>query len=739
MRVRFLKSVYENHENGYCVFRYTTKDDIGEPSSAPKQQSLFAIETVLTAVGYYLPSAKNIEYEFEGVWVNNEKFGRQFEVTSYESFVPDTKEGLISFLSSGLIKGIGKKTARTIVNEFGLDTINVIENNPDELLKIKGISKNKIEKILDSYQTSRALKDVISFLAPYDIGINKIMRVYKTFGPRTINIIKTNPFSLCEVEGFGFKTVDAIARKVKFAPNAKERIQTAAIYLLNDAQTSGHLFLEKREFRNKLFSLLNDAFETPCVSQKEADDAVINMINTGILMTDEDAIYTKRCFEAEGNATVNVVNMLLSKSYNKSPREKDIKDVENALNIRLADKQKEALSMCLENNFSIITGGPGTGKTTTLRAILSLYRNYFNDKILLMAPTGKAARRMEESTGIPANTIHSTLKLKADESIDDEDGEVIKNTFIVVDEFSMVDMFLANALFRHIGKGSKLLLVGDPDQLPSVGPGNVFRELIESGVIPVTVLDVVYRQAETSPIVANATKINTGDCSIEYGPDFELVQTADDEEAKKEIIERYSEYVATYGIENVQILSPYRTKSEIGVNRLNEEIQCIINPSNEKKKEVRFGSHIFREGDRVMQIKNTEHASNGDVGVISQIDIDEDDEELTVTIIFSGNRKLFYAKEDLEHLDLAYAATVHKSQGSEYNVVILAMTTTFYIMLKRNLLYTAVTRAKDKVVIIGQNKAVLTAIRRNDIDKRNTKLGAKIKKLGFLLSQKEAY
>ena len=719
------------------MFRYI----IQEKNNNSKQLSFFTQETIITAVGYYLPTAKSVEYEFQGEWIKSEKYGRQLQVTSYEPIIPDTKQGIVGFLSSGLIKGIGVKTARAIVDKFGLDAIKIIETNPKQLTEIKGISEKKLEKILSSYEANRALKSVVTFLAPYNIGINKIMRIYKFFGPATVSIIQENPFELCRINGFGFKTADEIAKKINFLPNDERRIKAAANYILEDSQLSGHLFLEKRDFRNRLITLLNEGFDIPCVIQKEADNAVVNMINEGTLCTDTDSIYTKKCFEAEGLTAQKIVDVLLAEKKHIIPSEQDIREVEQSLNIRLAEKQKEAVIMCLESGFSIITGGPGTGKTTTLKTILALYRKYVNGDVLLMAPTGKAARRMEESTHIPASTIHSALCLSADEDTDEEDikdsgrKDPITNTLIVVDEFSMVDMFLAHSLFQRIGKGSQILLVGDPDQLPSVGPGNVFRELIESRVIPVTVLDVVYRQAETSPIIKNAAKINTGDYSLEYSDEFSLIRSTSDEDAKKKIITSYSEAIKNYGMDNVQVLSPFRTKGEICVNQLNEEIQNLVNPPSKNKKEFQYGKRTFREGDRIIQIKNNKYASNGDVGVLVAIEKDEDD-ELVFVIDFSANRRVFYAKTNLEYLDLAYAVTVHKSQGSEYSVVVLAMTNSFYIMLKRNLLYTAVTRAKNKVVIIGQEKAVLTAIHKNDIDKRNTKLGEKIKKsISYILDK----
>ncbi len=721
MRVLFNKIIYQNAENGYCIFKYSVHDDAYYKQC---KRTFFDKEKVFTAVGYYLPTATSVEYDFEGEWVKTDKYGYNFEVTSYAPVVPTTELGLIAYLSSGLIKGVGEKTARLIVDTFGMDTLHIFENSPEQLLTIKGISQKKLNKIINSYNSSHAMRDIISFLAPYNISIHKIMQIYREFGNDSLKIVQANPYKLRCVEGFGFKTVDAIARHINMAPNDSRRIEAAVQYALEEKQRNGHLYLEEHVLFDVVDNTLNEGYEEPVAEKSEIRSVINAMVASSVVINDDGCFYLEASFNAENNAAKQIDRLLSAKGKNFTVTEDDIKDVEQTLGITLAEQQKKAVVMCMKNNLSILTGGPGTGKTTTLNAVLYLYKKYSKGNIVLMAPTGKAARRMEESTGIAASTIHSALNIYSDD-FNTVSTSTLKGAFIVVDEFSMVDMFLASRLFSMIRSGAKVLLVGDPDQLPSIGPGNVFRDLIGCGAIPVTVLDVIYRQTGNSPIIVNAAKINKGDTRILFNSDFGLISDDNDVSSAKLVLQAYKSALDIYGMDNVQILSPFRTKSEAGVNRLNEEIQKIINPASPKKKELQYGKRVFRVGDRVMQIKNRNGISNGDIGYVSKIVVDEDgDSEMRV--VFSGNRTELYEREDLELLDLAYATTVHKSQGSEYKVVILVLLKSFYNLLKRNLLYTAVTRAKERVLIIGQREAIDICIRRNDIDKRNTKLGERV-------------
>ena len=718
MRVSFVREKFKNSENGYCIFVYRA-EACDVPESVRGYNMGFWQE--ITATGYFLPNNKKIEYELTGAWVKT-KYGYSLSVTTYEDVVPQSNRELVAYLSSGFIKGIGEKTAKLIVDHFGKNTMLVFDNCPDRLLDVKGIGREKLGKIIESYQSTKVMRDLACFLTPYGISKNVVMRIYKHFGNESMHIVKQDPFKLCEIDGFAFKTVDKVAANLSCPADGKGRIECAITFSLDKAKAEGHLYLTRKALVDKAYSLLNERFEPEeAVKREQVEQNLDSLLTENKLVDDNGAVYKEKCYHAEVAGAYNLRRLILAKNHKYNVTENDICKVEKIFGMEFANKQKEALSMCFANGVSIITGGPGTGKSTILKAILKLYKDINNGKIVLLAPTGKAARRMEECTGIPANTIHSTLAIRSD----DDDGTYdIDADFVVVDEFSMVDMSLAKSLFSKIRSGTKLLMIGDPDQLPSVGAGNVFRELINSKVIPTTVLDVVYRQSGISKIVSNAVKINTGNTYLDYDETFSLLETASDEEAFDEILNIYQKEVKRVGIENVQVLVPYRQKAYVCVDNLNKSIQAIRNPPSEKK-EICYGNHIFRVGDRIMQIKNNDYASNGETGRIVSIEPDEN-EDIAIEIAFSSGKTVFYGVDDMDIIDLGYATTVHKSQGSEYKTVIMAMLNSHFIMLKRNLLYTAVTRAKDKVVIVGNKKAVSTATRTNDIDKRNTKLASRL-------------
>ena len=723
MRCTYEKTIFENAENGYGVLVFSTQD----PSVPQAARSRYGGDSLIrfTAVGYHIPATKAIDLELQGEWKPT-KYGLQLEVEAYTEIIPQTREGIIGYLSSGLIAGIGPKTAEVIVKKFGLQTLDILEQHPQRLLEVKGITDKRLDKIITSYNQSRELRDILSFLSPFGITAKKAVKIYKTFGARSMDVLKKTPFELCTLSGFGFKTVDAIARKTACRPNDPMRIRGALHYVMDEIRSAGHLYLYKDELRSQAYKLLNEGLPHEAVTPQAISAEMYVMAVSKILLAQSGNIYRPKSLLAE-EYTAKKIAWLQQQPVKEAHIETELMNAQKEMGITLAPNQRKAVRTCFSHMLTLVTGGPGTGKTTILKAVLSVHRQLGGGHVLLMAPTGLAARRMAESTGYAgASTMHSAMGLVTEgEELGEAEREPLHADLIIVDEFTMADMVLAFELFSRITEGTRVLLLGDVEQLPSVGPGNVFRELLECGRIPTTVLDVIYRQADTSRIVVNAAAIRQGSTKLQYGDDF-VFEACADSGATAEAVERfYLEEVRERGVENVQILSAFRTRGVCSVKALNEGIRDLVNPAKPAVPEIKVGSRLYRLNDRVMQTKNKDDISNGDVGFISHIYVGEDNDSV-VTITFSGDRVVEYAPEDLDIIEPAYAVTVHKSQGSQYETVIIPLPGEFSIMMKRNLIYTAITRARKKVILVGQKKMLFMAIHRNDTSKRNTMLGARV-------------
>jgi len=713
---KFVKSIFE--KNDYLIGIFSTKDT-NVPKAAHSRYST-PNNISFTAVGYNLPNTDTVLVDFEGEWQNTQ-YGYQLKVDNYVEKVPRTREAVIAYLSSGLIKGVGPKIAEAIVNKFGKDTLEIIDKEPNKLLEIKGISEAKLNNIVQSISDNKELKEIITYLAPFGVSNKKSALIYKKYGNEAVKTIKKQPFKLCEISGFGFRTVDAIAQKTNCNLDDKLRIQYGIRCALDDAEAAGHLFLPEVELNDAVYKLLNHNLAEEKVTVQMIEAEMKQNIKDGSLIMDDDNVYKQELWQYEKNTAQHIANILNSSVCFIANIDKEIELTQKKFNTILSKSQITAIKMCFSNPFSIITGGPGTGKTTVLRFILDIYnRIKVGKNILLAAPTGLAARRMTEATGLEASTLHSALKLyhtEEEENKKKEKSERLEYDFIVIDEASMLDMKLMDELMSRIAKNIHVLFVGDVDQLPSVGAGNVLREMINCGEIATTHLDTVFRQAEMSRIALNAHAINDGSVRLNYGPDFSFVDTGS-EHILEIITKIYKDEVDEVGIENVQVLSPFRKRGNSGTITLNEEIRNVINPNLQSDGSTKK----FRIGDKVMQIKNTEHICNGDIGFVNSITKDDDGEQM-ITVKFSGDREEFYSVEDTDKLELAFATTIHKSQGSEYNTVIIPILKEQYIMLRRNLIYTAVTRAKKKIIFVGERNALFMAIGKNDIGKRNTRLG----------------
>ncbi|MDE5994489.1 MAG: ATP-dependent RecD-like DNA helicase [Oscillospiraceae bacterium] len=673
-----------------------------------------------TAVGYFLPTASTIAYELEGEWKKDPKRGIQFYVNTYKESVEPTREGVIGYLSSGQLKGIGPKTAEKIYEQFGNETLDILDKEPDKLLEIKGIHGKKLERIKESYIENRGARDVITLLTPHGITAKRCVMLYKQYGEEAVKIIRHHPHRLCEMAGIGFQICDKIAQAMSVNINSIERVEAGMIYTLMVNETCGNTCMEKNKFLAEAQKVLRTNLQTGQLAWIAGQ-----MCKDKKLVSEGAFVYRPKFFKAEVELGTLIGSMKNRHSDNCNNLDEEIEKQQKKMNVTFAEEQVKAVKMALTNVMSVVTGGPGTGKTLITRAILDIYhRQYPKNEIQCCAPTGRAARRMTESTGYPAQTIHSLLQLRANEGDDVEEkeqfGAKLECKLVVVDEVSMIDTFIALALINAVPTNCKIVFVGDSDQLPSVGAGAVLSEIIASERIPVVKLDTVFRQADTSRVAINAQKMRHADTHLEYGDDFRFIKSEDLDESANLLVDVYLQEVQKYGLDNVALLSPFRQKTVTGVNQLNLVLREKINPASPSKAETSHNKKLYRVGDKVMQTKNNEFASNGDLGYIT--DIKTCDGETSVFVSFGENRLVEYDTSQLDNIDLGYATTIHKSQGSEYKSVIISLQWAHFIMLNRPLIYTAITRSKQDCIIIGEGRALATSIKKTEIDKRCTNL-----------------
>lgn len=728
------KTLFYNEAGKYCVLRLKTADPM-VPENA-RDSYRFADHLIrFVAVGYDLPQTNAIKMELDGKWVDG-KYGPQFQVDGWHELVPPTTEGILGYLSSGLLKGIGPKTAGEIVQRFGTDSLNIIEGQPERLLEVKGITEEKLEEIKAGYAESKAVRDIMMVLAPFKLTPKTAMKIYWHFGSDGAALLRRSFYQLCQVSGFGFKKVDAIVCKSGGDLHDPMRIRGALFYALEKSRTEdGHLYLGADKLLGEALVLLNE--NIPQLDRRlrrpQLERELHDMVVGNVVVSKQGNLYLPHVFAQESETARKVAEMLLAppEPVMLAPV---MERVKGKLGITLSPRQQEGVEMVFRHDLSIITSGPGTGKSTILKAVIEAYRLLYPDRVIALgAPTGKASRRMAETTGMDnAATLHSLLRLHGEDS-GWQEKRPLDADFLIVDEASMVDMWLAHQMFARLKKGTKVLIVGDADQLESVGAGSVFRELIQCGLVPVTVLDQIFRQAEDSRIAYNAKFVKEGTPELLYGADFAFVEAEDQAQAADLVRRVYRRALKTDSIEQVQILTPFRARGEASANSLNAAIQQEINPPDITKPELCNGGRLFRLGDRVMQVKNDYDIAlydedgeqvaagvfNGEVGIVSGV------QPGTLTVCFDG-RYADYPLESLGELELAYATTIHKSQGSEYDTVIVPMLPAHKILLSRNLFYTAITRAKRRVALVGMKKALYMAVRKDSTGKRNTLLGERI-------------
>ncbi|MDK0629485.1 ATP-dependent RecD-like DNA helicase [Clostridium perfringens] len=724
--------VFKSSDTGYTVIKFRENNIIH------------------TAVGV-LPHVKEGQnLKITGSWVNHSQFGKQFKVEECEEILPTSKDGIEKYLSSGIIQGIGPVTAKKIVNKFGEDTLNILDNNIERLKEIEGIGKKKLETIIESYREQRELKNITIFLQTHGLSVNQCLKIYKKYGASSVDTVKNNPYILCdEISGIGFKTSDKIARSLGIEIDSPFRIQSGIRYVINEFCANGHTFMPKDELIKEASNVLTVSGD---IIEENIKNAALDKKIKLERVNDKEGVFTIPNYYCELGITNRILTLAISNFQDISVDvDHLILQFEKKNNITFAESQKDAIISAFQNGIEIITGGPGTGKTTIIKCIIEIFETC-GLKVLLGAPTGRAAKRMSESTGKEATTIHRMLDMgvfEKEESVFVTNAEEhsLEADVVIIDEASMIDITLMNALLKSIKVGTRLIIVGDVDQLPSVGAGNVLNDFIESGFTKVVRLKEIFRQGKESMIVVNAHKINKGEMPKlnEKGTDFFFIRNDIQEGILNTIIDLINTRLPKFNsnwdkLKSIQVLVPMK-KGVLGVTNLNERIQNVLNPKAPYKKEKEFRSMVFREGDKVMQIKNNyslkwtriagkgEHEGlgvfNGDMGFIESIDL----EGKKLSIIFDDERRVIYDFMYLDELDLAYAITIHKSQGSEFPVVIIPAYMGAPLLMNRNLLYTGITRAKEMVVVVGIPKALKYMVDNTRSMERYSSLNWRIKEV----------
>jgi exodeoxyribonuclease V alpha subunit len=702
---------YENEENGFCVIKIKSK----------------GYSDLVTVVGSLGAVNVGAVIHAKGEWKVDSKFGRQFAALDYRETVPATITGIEKYLGSGLIKGIGPAFAKRIVKCFKEDTLRVLDEQADSLIDVEGIGKKRVEMIKKAWQDQKEIKNVMLFLQSNGVSTAYAIKIFKKYGNESIEIVKANPFKLADdIWGIGFKTADKIAMKMGFDKNSYERCRAGIVYVLNELSNSGHCFATREQLLDETEKMLE-------LEQTLIDSTLLKMFEEGTVIKDcaindeQESIFLPTFYHSEVGTAKRIKEIISVKSlYHAADVNTIINSIEKEENISYDVIQKEAIQRAAASKFMVLTGGPGTGKTTTTLAIIKVFQK-IQASVLLAAPTGRAAKRMSEATGMEAKTIHRLLEFKPNEGYQKNNENKLECDVLIIDETSMVDIVLMYNLMKAVADETIVILAGDVNQLPSVGAGNVLNDIIASGIVNVVKLTRIFRQAQGSAIITNAHKINNGDFPDLRGgrsSDFFFIEEDDPGRVVQTIKDlctrRLPGFYKVDPVKDIQVLCPMQ-RGDTGAQNLNTVLQAALNKSEISTK---YGGTVYKNGDKVMQIKNNydKNVFNGDIGSVMKIDNDDK----MVIIDFDGN----YVEYDITELDevvLAYATTVHKSQGSEYKIVVAPFTMQHYMMLQRNLLYTCVTRAKKIMVLVGTIKSVAMAVRNNKTINRNTRLAERLR------------
>lgn len=698
---------YNNEENGFSVIKIKSK----------------GYAELVTVVGNLAAVNVGAAIRLKGDWRHDSKYGKQFSVVDYRETVPATIAGIEKYLGSGMIKGIGPVYAKRIVARFKENTLKIIEEQPDSLIDVDGIGQRRVDMIKKAWQEQKEIKNVMLFLQSNGVSTAYAVKIYKTYGNESINVVKTNPYRLADdIWGIGFKTADKIARQLGFDSNSFERCRSGLLYVLNELSNDGHCYA----LRDQLFEAAGSILELDRILIEGTLD---RMLEEKLVIGDEgNAVYLPAFYHSELGAARRVRQILAEESkYKAAGIDEHLKNIQEEHSIQYDDVQIEAVKTAAGSKLMVLTGGPGTGKTTTTLAVIKVFQK-LNARVLLAAPTGRAAKRMSEATGLESKTIHRLLEYKPPEGYKKNEESPLDCDVLIIDETSMVDIMLFYNLLKAVSNETVLILVGDVDQLPSVGAGNVLKDIIGSETVNVVRLTRIFRQAQGSAIVTNAHRINRGETpNLKSGKNSDFFYIAEDEPQKvvETITELCSKRLPNYykvdPVNDIQVLCPMQ-KGETGAFNMNIILQEALNPAEVC---IKYGGTVYRLKDKVMQIKNNydKNVFNGDIGSITSIDT----EDRMLTICFDGVNVEYDATE-LDEVILAYATTVHKSQGSEYKIVIAPVTMQHYMMLQRNLLYTCVTRAKKVLVLVGSKKAIGIAVSNNRMQKRNTMLAERLKR-----------